>query len=60
MSKKLKELISIFVCERDCDIQNFIKEKAIPFEKLGKSRTFLIFDEDEDELIEINEDVEAE
>ena len=38
------------MCEGDYDIQNFLKEKAIPFEKLGKSKTFLIFDEDEDEF----------
>lgn len=38
------------MCERDSDIQSFLKEKAIKFEKLGKSRTFLIFDEDEDEF----------
>jgi predicted GNAT family N-acyltransferase len=48
--KKAQELISIFNCEKDKDIENFIRERAILFEKLGKSRTYLIFDEDEEEF----------
>ena len=48
--EKTQELISIFVCEKDSDIENFLKDRAIQFEKLGKSRTFFIFDEDEDEF----------
>ena len=49
--EKAQELISIFYCEKDKDIENFIKERAILFEKLGKSRTYIIFDEDnEDEF----------
>ena len=47
---KAQELISIFMCQRDSDIENFLKERAILFEKLGKSRTFFIFDEDEAEF----------
>lgn len=46
---KAQELISIFLCRKDNDIENFLKEKAITFEKLGKSRTFLVFDEDAEE-----------
>ena len=45
--ERAQELISIFNCENDKDIESFIKERAILFEKLGKSRTYLIFDEDE-------------
>lgn len=45
-----QELISIFVCEKDKDIENFLKERAINFEKLGKSRTFFIFDEEAEEF----------
>ena len=48
--EKAQELISIFNCEKDKDIENFLKERAILFEKLGKSRTYLIFDEDEEEF----------
>jgi predicted GNAT family N-acyltransferase len=47
---KAQELISIFVCEKDADIENFLKIRAIQFEKLGKSRTFFIYDEDQDEF----------
>lgn len=47
---KAHELISIFTCHKDPDIENFLKEKAILFEKLGKSRTFLIFDEGDEEF----------
>jgi len=47
---KAKELISIFVCKKDSDIESFLKYRAIQFEKLGKSRTFLIYDEDEEEF----------
>lgn len=45
--EKAQELISIFICEKDKDVENFLKEKAILFEKLGKSRTYFIFNEDE-------------
>lgn len=48
--QRVQELVSIFVCERDSDIENFLKEKAIIFEKVGKSRTFLIYDEDSEEF----------
>lgn len=37
---KAQELISIFECRNDSDIANFLKSRAIAFEKLGKSRTF--------------------
>ena len=43
--QKVQELISIFVCSKDHDIENFLRDKAILFEKLGKSRTFFVFDE---------------
>lgn len=41
-----QKLISIFVCNKDEDIESFLKRRAISFEKLGKSRTFIIYDED--------------
>lgn len=31
--QKAQELISIFICEKDHDIENFIKDRAILFEK---------------------------
>jgi len=39
--QKAQELISIFLCANDNDIETFLKERAITFEKLGKSRSFL-------------------
>lgn len=48
--EKAQELISIFFCKKDEDIENFLKKRAIQFEELGKSRTFFIYDEDEDEF----------
>jgi len=48
--EKAQELISIFVCKKDPDIEEFLKSRAIQFEKIGKSRTFLIFDEDAEEF----------
>lgn len=48
--QKAQELISIFVCEKDPDIESFLKNKAILFEKIGKSRTFLVFDEEAEEF----------
>lgn len=37
-----EKLISIFVCSKDTDITNFLLNKAIQFEKIGKSRTSTI------------------
>ena len=46
---KLKNLF-LFFCIREPDIEHFLKNKAVLFEKLGNSRTFLIFNDDEDEF----------
>ena len=48
--EKAQKLISIFVCKKDMDIENFLKEKAILFEKMGKSRTYFLYDEEDDEF----------
>lgn len=40
------KFISNFICTKDQDIETFLKERAITFDKLSKSRTFFIFDED--------------
>ena len=42
---KIQEVISTFICSKDKDIENFLKEKAIEFEKVSKSRTYFIVDE---------------
>lgn len=44
--EKVSEVISVFKCEKDPDIENFIKDKAIIYERKAKSRTYLIFDEE--------------
>jgi hypothetical protein len=43
--KKLKNLFLFFYVKKDRDIESFLKNRAIKFEKLGKSRTFILFDE---------------
>lgn len=46
--QEVQQLISIFVCSKDRDIEEYLRKDAILFEKLGKSRTFFVFDEDAD------------
>ena len=38
--------MSSFVCADNADIANFLHEKAIKYEHLGKARTYLFFDEE--------------
>lgn len=42
----LTEAINAFIC-KDKDVEDFLKRKAIDFEKRDKSRTYLIFDKAE-------------
>lgn len=42
----LSELLSSFSCEKDKDIEFFLHNNAIRFEKLNKSRTYLLCDSD--------------
>lgn len=41
------QILSSFSCEQDKDIEEFLHNKAIEFEKLSKSRTYLIFDQEQ-------------
>ena len=43
----LSELLASFSCSIDADIEVFLQRRAIDFENLSKSRTYLIFDSDE-------------
>lgn len=45
----LKEVISAFYCSKDHDVENFLQNenKAVLYERKSKSRTYLIFDEDD-------------
>lgn len=45
--KELKPLLSSFSCEQDEDIERFLHNRAVEFERLSKARTYLIFSEDE-------------
>lgn len=44
--EKTKSFIANFLCKKDDDIEYFLHNKAIEFETKGKSRTFLVYDED--------------
>lgn len=44
---ELKILLSSFSCEKDEDIEMFLKERAVEFEKLSKSRTYLICNQEQ-------------
>lgn len=46
--EEINRLLSPFSCDRDADIQNFLHEKALTFEKEDRSRTYLIVDENID------------
>ena len=50
---KPKNLLSSFSCSYDEDIQNFLHNRAIEFERLSKSRTYLIVSEEQFENPEI-------
>ncbi len=41
---KIQNLLNNFFCKRDIDIENFLKNKAIEFEKRNISRTYLWID----------------
>ena len=45
--EELNRLLSSFECELDPDIESFLVKRAVPFEQLSKSRTYLVIDEDE-------------
>ena len=44
---QLQSLLSSFSCEQDRDIQNFLHNRAMLFERLDKSRTYLIADDEQ-------------
>ncbi len=43
-TRKVKELLQTFSCSRNEDLQNFLHNKAITFEKHLRSRTYLYID----------------
>ncbi len=53
--KELKPLLSSFSCSQDKDIEYFLHNRAVEFEQLSKSRTYLIFNQEEMETKNITE-----
>ncbi len=51
---ELSELLSSFSCKKDTDIEYFLHNRAIEFEKLSKARTYLVFDQEQLENKEDN------
>ena len=43
--ERVNRLLSSFSCAKDPDIEHFLHSRAVEFERLSKSRTYLIFDE---------------
>ena len=44
---ELSELLSSFSCEKDEDIEYFLHNRAIEFEKLSKARTYLVLNQEQ-------------
>lgn len=53
--KELKPFLSSFSCLQDEDIEYFLHYRAVEFEQLSKSRTYLVCDQDELETKNITE-----
>ena len=50
--ERLSKIISSFSCKRDMDVESFLKDKAIMYEKKHLSRTYLIFADDASKELE--------
>lgn len=46
-NRLLESLLLSFCCINDIDIQDFLHNKAIEFEKISKTRTYLIVDQEQ-------------
>ena len=46
MPERIEEAISRFLCSRDTDLEKFLQERAIDFERIAKSRTYLLLDQE--------------
>ena len=49
--EKVKNLLNSFSCSKNSDVENFLKNSAILFEKLNKSRTYLIFKKETTDIL---------
>lgn len=53
--KELQPLLSSFCCEQDKDIEHFLHNRAVEFERLSKSRTYIVCDLEELQTKRISE-----
>lgn len=44
---RVEKILSSFSCAQDHDIESFLRQRATKFEKLYKSRTYLVVDQDQ-------------
>lgn len=49
--EELKWILSDFLCEKNPDVERFLKEQAIEFTKKHQSVTYLVFSNDDAELV---------
>ncbi len=49
-NRKVKQLLETFNCTRNTDLQNFLHNKAVTFEKNLRSRSYLYIDNDTQEV----------
>ena len=54
---EFNSLINQFKCTLDPDIESFLKNKAVDFEKRRLSSTYLIFDEEKFTIYDINDNI---
>lgn len=47
----LQQILSEFSCERNSDVEKFLKERAIEFTKKNQSITYLVFNSEDAELV---------
>lgn len=47
----ITQLLSTFSCEKDKDIENFLRNRAIDFEQINKARTYLVCDAAEGRIV---------
>ena len=46
-SNLIQTILSSFICKQDEDIEDFLHNRALEFERLSKARTYLVYDSDQ-------------
>lgn len=49
--EEIEAILSSFSCEKNADIQDFVRRKALPFNKRGVSSSYLVFDTEASALV---------